>query len=60
MIDLHKKSHETPEQWLARLERIEAGPLPPHSRNALALSKSYARHLARLSGRSGWRPRRMW
>jgi hypothetical protein len=50
MTDLHKKSHETPEQWLARLERIDAGLLPPHGRNALALSMSYARHLVRRFG----------
>jgi hypothetical protein len=47
MIDLHKKSNETPEQWLARLERIEGALLPWYAQSALALSKGYARHLLR-------------
>ena len=46
MIDLRRQSGESPEQWLARLKRIEPSSLPPHTWEALTLRINYARHLA--------------
>jgi hypothetical protein len=45
MNPIQQRHGESPAQWLARLQQIEASRLPAHTQRSLALSISYARYL---------------